>query len=98
MDDILKPIKLISKDKHKNTSKKPETVCIDGVHVYNAFDLFQHDREFFKGCITVRSIVDKKQLHNKDYLFAQHKNGEWTVRSEKIKKSKTLHHSRVGTK
>ena len=70
---------------------KYQIICINKKEYYLANDIYDFDKSYFYGCSgNVRTIIDKKEIDDKDYMFAYKKNNGWIISSIKYFKAKLL--------
>jgi hypothetical protein len=69
----------------------PKPITIEAKQYYNSKDMFAYNPEFYYGCKTKpRTIIQKKQIHPTDYIYANLKANEWNLSTEECKKAQLL--------
>jgi hypothetical protein len=73
----------------------PKIITINGKKYYNSVDLLKFDPLYFKGCVSSRNIIKKKNLSINDYIYVQslqniENDNEYEIADGKCKKAKLL--------
>ncbi len=70
---------------------KPMPVSIFAIQYYNSKELCEYNPEFYYGCKTKpRTIIQKKNIPQTDYIYANLKAKEWNLSTEECKKAQLL--------
>ena len=70
---------------------KHPIIQINNKEYYSANDIYDFDNSFFYGCRNnIRNIVDKKNIGDKDHIFAYNKDNDWIISNIKYCKAKLL--------
>jgi hypothetical protein len=69
----------------------PQPFTIAGEQYYNSKDLAVYNPVFYYGCKTKpRTIIEKKKIPGKEYVYANLKSGEWNISNAECKKAQLL--------
>jgi hypothetical protein len=69
----------------------PQPFTIAGEQYYNSKDLMVYNPVFYYGCKTKpRTIIEKKKIPEKEYVYANLKSGEWNISNSECKKAQLL--------
>jgi hypothetical protein len=69
----------------------PQPFTIAGEQYYNSKDLAVYNPVFYYGCKSKpRTIIEKKKIPEKEYVYANLKSGEWNISNAECKKAQLL--------